>query len=217
MSTTHGQLAWLGDDKVARCVDCHRGHDTHKIDDAKSMVSEQNQLETCRECHEDANEKIIGYHPHGNTIEFDKYPSMYIVGKLMVGIVVLVLIFFYTHSVLWFYREYKNRVVKWYVMDSRSVPVHVKPEKKHSDKHFQRFSVWWRLNHWALALSVMTLTLTGMSVMYPDTSWAVMLVAAAGRSAGVWPYPSHRRGDFPAVRIWSRHSGDEAFTGQKRF
>ena len=65
-------------------------------------------------------------------------------------------------------------------MDSRSFPVHVKPEKKHSKKHFQRFSWYWRLNHWALALSVMTLTLTGMAVMYPDTDWAIAVVSAIG-------------------------------------
>ena len=180
MSTTHGQLAWLGNDKVARCVDCHRGHDTHKIDDPKSMVSPQNRLETCKECHEDAGDGIVEYRPHGNTSDFEKYPAMFVVGKFMVGIVIIVLIFFYAHSILWFIREYKERTVVWYTDNSRSIPVHVKPEKPHSDKHFQRFSWYWRLNHWALALSVMTLTFTGMAVMYPDTDWAVAVVNAIG-------------------------------------
>ncbi|MCW8955566.1 MAG: cytochrome c3 family protein, partial [Gammaproteobacteria bacterium] len=180
MLTTHGQLAWLGNDKVAKCVDCHRGHDTRKADDPESKVSNQNRLQTCRECHEDAGEKIIQYHPHGNTSNFDKYPSMFVVGKLMVGIVIAVLIFFYSHSLLWFFREYKERAIVWYTQDSRSIPVHVKPERPPSDKHFQRFSWYWRLNHWALALSVMTLTLTGMAVMYPDTDWAINIINAVG-------------------------------------
>ena len=183
MSTTHGQLAWLGNKEVARCVDCHRGHDTHKIDDPQSMVSTQNKLETCRECHKDAGEGIVQYRAHGNTSDFEKYPGMYIVGKFMVGIVILVLIFFYTHSLLWFIREYKERTVVWYTDNSRSIPVHVKPEKPHSDKHFQRFSWYWRLNHWALALSVMTLTLTGMAVMYADTEWAIKAINAVGGPA----------------------------------
>ncbi|MDT8453465.1 MAG: cytochrome b/b6 domain-containing protein [Gammaproteobacteria bacterium] len=182
MFTTHGQLAWLGNEKVPRCVDCHRGHDTHKITDADSKVSAQNRLATCRECHEDADASIVQYHPHGNTSDFDKYPSMFIVGKFMVGIVIAVLIFFYSHSVLWFIREYKERTVVWYRNNSRSVPVHVKPERPKSDKHFQRFSWYWRLNHWALALSVMTLTLTGMAVMYPETDWALNAINAFGGS-----------------------------------
>ncbi|VAW60264.1 hypothetical protein MNBD_GAMMA11-2368 [hydrothermal vent metagenome] len=180
MSTTHGQLAWLGNEKVARCIDCHQGHNTQKIDSPESMISDINILETCKECHKDANEKITQYHPHGNTSDFERYPAMFIVGKFMVGIVILVLIFFYTHSVLWFIREYKERSIVWYTENSRSMPVHVKPEKPHSDVHFQRFSLYWRLNHWALALSVMTLTLTGMAVMYPDTDWAIGLVNLFG-------------------------------------
>lgn len=180
MSTTHGQLAWLGNDKVARCVDCHRGHDTHKINDPASMVSTQNRLETCRECHKDAGKKIIQYNPHGNTSDFDKYPLMFVVGKFMVGIVIVVLIFFYSHSLLWFIREYKERTIVWYTGNSMSVPVHVKPEKPHSGQHFQRFTWYWRLNHWALALSVMILTLTGMMVMYPDTDWAVNVINVVG-------------------------------------
>ncbi len=180
MSTTHGQLAWLGNDKVARCIDCHNGHQTHKTDDPLSKVSEKNRLETCKECHKDAGDKIIQYHPHGNTTDFDKYPSMYIIGKFMVWVVVLVLIFFYSHSILWFIREYKERNIIWYTENSRSIPVHVKPKKFNSGIHFQRFNIWWRLNHWALALSVMTLTLTGMAVMYPDTDWAVKVINAVG-------------------------------------
>ncbi len=180
MSTTHGQLAWLGNEKVARCIDCHRGHDTQKISSPESMISDSNILNTCKECHKNANKKITQYHPHGNTSDFEKYPAMYVVGKLMVGIVILVLIFFYTHSILWFIREYKERSIIWYTENSRSMPVHVKPEKPHSNVHFQRFSLYWRLNHWALALSVMTLTLTGMAVMYPDTDWATGLVNLLG-------------------------------------
>ena len=182
MSTTHGQLAWLGNEKVAKCVDCHGGHDTRKADDPESKVSMQNRLETCRECHEDAGEKIIQYHPHGNTSDFDKYPAMFVVGKFMVIVVIAVLIFFYSHSILWFIREYKERTVVWYTNNSRSVPVHVKPEKPDSGVHFQRFTWYWRLNHWALALSVMTLTLTGMAVMYPDTEWAVKVIEVVGGS-----------------------------------
>ncbi|MFV2055204.1 MAG: cytochrome c3 family protein, partial [Thiohalomonadales bacterium] len=52
MSTTHGQLAWLGNKEVPRCIDCHRGHDTQKISNTLSMVSNTNILKTCRECHE---------------------------------------------------------------------------------------------------------------------------------------------------------------------
>lgn len=180
MSTTHGQLAWLGGKDIARCVDCHKGHNTHKTDDPASMVSQINLLKTCQECHKDANEDITQYRPHGNTAEFDKYPYMYMTGKLMITIVVIVLIFFYSHSMLWFYREYKLRTIKWYTHNSTSTPVRIKPEKKPSEIHFQRFKWYWRVNHWILALSVMILTLTGMSVLYADTNWSMNIMHALG-------------------------------------
>ncbi len=180
MSTTHGQLAWLGNKDVPRCVDCHRGHDTRALDDPESKVSTQNRLETCRECHKDASAAIVKYKAHGNTSDFERYPLMWITGKFMILIVILVLIFFYSHSMLWFYREYMLRVIATSTTDSMTVRYRIKPPKKHSDKHFLRFAWYWRLNHWALALSVMTLVFTGMAVMYPDTKWAVSVVAAVG-------------------------------------
>lgn len=183
MSTTHGQLAWLGKDKIARCVSCHTGHKIHKKDNPASMVSDENRLETCQECHKDADENILKYRPHGNTTEFDKYPFMYITGKLMITIVIITLLFFYSHSMLWFYREYKSRVVEWHTVKSRSIPHRVKPEKKHSDKHFERFKWYWRLNHWVLVLTVMVLTLTGMSVLYADSEWAMKVTYAFGGPA----------------------------------
>ncbi len=180
MATTHGQLAWHGNKNVPRCVDCHRGHDTRKIDDPASKVSKQNRLKTCRECHKDAGAGIISYKAHGNTHDFKRYPGMYVTGKIMIYIVVAVLIFFYSHSMLWFYREYKSRVFATSTSDSLTVRYRVKPKKKHSDVHFKRFAWYWRVNHWLLAISVMTLVFTGMAVMYADTAWAVAVVKAVG-------------------------------------
>ncbi len=180
MATTHGQLAWHGNKKVPRCVDCHRGHDTRAIDDPESKVSDHNRLETCRECHEDAAPAIVSYKSHGNTNDFERYPAMFVTGKIMIYIVVGVLIFFYSHSMLWFYREYKSRVFATSTKDSMTVRYRVKPKKKHSDVHFQRFAWYWRANHWLLVVSVMILVFTGMAVMYADTNWAVAVVKAVG-------------------------------------
>jgi len=180
LATTHGALAWLGSEKAARCASCHRPHATHAIDDPLSLVSEENKLDTCRECHEKANGNFIQYRVHGNTHDYEKYPYMWLTAKIMVGIVLFVLIFFYLHSMLWFYREIQSRVIEWRVVDSRRYPFRVKRPHKKSDRHFRRFSWQWRLNHWAVALSVMTLVFTGMSVMYANSPWAVWVVEKAG-------------------------------------
>jgi cytochrome b subunit of formate dehydrogenase len=180
MNTAHGKLAWLGSGDAAKCSNCHETHATHKVADTASKVSSENRLETCRKCHEDATENFIEYRVHGNTHDYEQYPFMWVVAKFMVGIVILVLIFFYTHSMLWFYREAANRVVVWRTHNSSTYRVRVKKEKKPSEQHFRRFSWQWRMNHWFLATSVMTLVFTGMSVMYADGSWAVDAVAMVG-------------------------------------
>ncbi|MCP4701845.1 MAG: cytochrome C [Gammaproteobacteria bacterium] len=180
MFTTHGQLAWLGNKKAAKCSDCHQAHTTHKADDPEALISEKNRLGTCRKCHENAEENFTEFHAHGNVHDYKNYPELWWTGRIMAGVVLVVLVFFYTHSMLWFHREIKSRPITWITIDSKSYPVRTKKEKHRSGQHFRRFSWGWRLNHWALALSVMTLVFTGMTVMYPGAFWASMAVELSG-------------------------------------
>jgi len=180
MATTHGQLAWLGYQEVARCADCHRPHDTHKVTDTDAKISADNILTTCRECHKNAQASFTLFRAHADLNDYQRNPELWWLGRIMVGIVIGVLIFFYTHSMLWFIRELKSRPVSWVTVDGKSYPVRAKRVKHCSDQHFCRFSWYWRANHWALALSVMVLVFTGMSVMYPNTSWAMNAIWFVG-------------------------------------
>jgi cytochrome b subunit of formate dehydrogenase len=47
-------------------------------------------------------------------------------------------------------------------------------------KQYQRFGPVWRLAHLVFALSVMTLVLTGMTVLFPETAWAKAVAGAFG-------------------------------------
>jgi len=173
MGSLHGKLAWHGDTRVPKCFACHTGHSIQRVSDIASPVNIENRLQTCQQCHDNANEQLIKYKPHGSTDNFEKYPLLWLFGKGMAVLIVSVLVFFYLHSMLWFYRESQER--KKHARDTGQ-----RPRKHHSGRHFQRFSLIWRLNHWLLALSVMTLVLTGMTVMFPDAPWATWLVAAIG-------------------------------------
>jgi len=183
-ATTHGQLAWLGDKDVAQCKDCHDAHSTHKVDSPAAKVSEENILETCQECHEDAGEDFVHFRAHADIGDFDRNPELWWLGRVMIGIIILTLLFFYTHSMLWFWREIKSRPYEWVTVDGKRFRVRAKRIKHHSGKNFRRFSWQWRLNHWALALSVMTLTLTGMVVMFPETAWAMFIIKLLGGPTG---------------------------------
>jgi cytochrome b subunit of formate dehydrogenase len=93
----------------------------------------------------------------------------------MIALLAGVFAFFWTHSALWFYREYRDR------KEGRSVQhvaMHGLPQVE--GRHYQRFGGAWRIAHLAFALSVMTLVLTGMSVLFAESAWAPAFMKQIG-------------------------------------
>jgi len=182
LGTYHGQVTTLGYAYTAKCFDCHGNHGIQRVNDPKSTVYPDNRLKTCQKCHKDASAGFVTFNPHGNTHDFDRYPYMWVASKFMIALLAGVFLFFWSHSALWFYREYKDR------KEGKSRP-HVLMEDmpQAQGKHYRRFGVIWRIAHLAFAISVMMLVLTGMAVFYADTSWAKIIMSAFGspRVAGI--------------------------------
>jgi len=174
-NTYHGQVTTLGYTYAASCFDCHGNHDIQRVSHPRSTVHANNRLQTCQTCHKDATRGFITFQPHANTHDYSRYPTMWIASKFMIALLLGVFAFFWTHSALWFYREYRDR------RDGKSVP-HVTagalPQPR--GKHFSRFGPVWRIAHLVFALSVMLLVLTGMAVLYAETGWAKFIVGALG-------------------------------------
>lgn len=182
MGTYHGQVNRLGYTYTAKCFDCHGAHDIKRVADPASQVHMDNRLQTCHKCHKDATQGFIGYHPHGNTHDFQRFPYMWIAAKFMMALVLGVFAFFWTHSALWFYREYRDRQEgkhRAYVLIDQL------PEG--GKEYIRRFNGPWRLVHLLLALAVMTLVLTGTTVLYADSFWAptVMKMLGGTKTAAV--------------------------------
>ena len=176
MWTYHGQINKLGYAHTAKCFDCHGSHRIQRVDSLQSSVHPSNRLQTCQKCHENATEGFITFYPHGNTHDYEKYPGMWIASKFMILLLAGVFTFFWTHAALWFYREYKDR------QEGKNRP-HVETDKlpeQYRGKHFRRFTAGWRLLHLLLALGVMILVLTGMTVMYAESFWAPTVMKMIG-------------------------------------
>ena len=182
LGTYHGQVNRLGYAYTAKCFDCHGNHGIQRVNDPKSTMYPDNRLKTCQKCHKDATGGFVTFNPHGNTHDFDRYPNMWVVSKFMIALLAGVFLFFWSHSALWFYREYKDR------QEGKSRP-HVVKEGLPAvqEKYYQRFKPLWRIAHLAFALSVMMLVLTGMAVFYAETSWAKIIMKAFGspHAAGI--------------------------------
>ena len=174
-NTYHGQVSTLGYAYTATCFDCHGNHGIQRVSHPQSTVHPNNRLKTCQKCHAGATAGFVTFQPHASTHDFNRYPYMWIVSKFMIALIAGVFLFFWTHCVLWFYREYKER-------KEGKVRPHVltdgMPQLK--GKYFRRFRPVWTVAHLFFALSLMILSLTGMAAFYAETAWAQFIVKALG-------------------------------------
>jgi len=176
-NTYHGQVNRLGYAHTAKCFDCHGSHTVQRAADPKSSVHPDKRVQTCQKCHKDATKGFATFEPHGTADNFGRYPYIWIASKFMLQLLFGTFAFFWTHTALWFYREYKDR-------KQRKTRPHVLaealPEGAGGSKYYQRFPLIWRIAHLTFALTLMILTLTGMSVFYADTAWAPVVMNALG-------------------------------------
>ncbi|MGD2076202.1 MAG: cytochrome c3 family protein [Gammaproteobacteria bacterium] len=178
--TYHGQINTLGYAYTAKCFDCHGSHDILSVSNPQSKVHPNNRLETCRECHDGdevpyATKGFLTFGPHANTHDFDRYPQLYVAAKFMHGLLLFVFTYFWAHSLLWWYREYRDRKA------GKGHP-HIRTDDalQGEVRQIRRFGPIWRLGHLLFAISVMVLILTGMTVFYSYTAWAPVVVDAFG-------------------------------------
>jgi cytochrome b subunit of formate dehydrogenase len=174
IQTYHGQVHRLGYAYTAKCSDCHSGHNVQRVSDPASRVHPNNRLATCQQCHKNATAGFVSFQPHATSHDFERYPQVWIATKFMVALLIGVFVFFWTHTALWFYREWRDR--KEGKTSPHVVGLHLHPQ----GKQFQRFAPMWRLAHLIFAVSVMTLVLTGMAVFFAEMPWAQFAVRMFG-------------------------------------
>ncbi len=195
--TYHGKVTRLGYGETAKCYDCHGSHGIKRVNDPGSSMYIDNRLKTCQTCHPGATQGYTTFQPHGTTKDFEKYPEMWLASKGMIGLLLGTFAFFWLHSALWFYREYQDRK---HGKDRPHILTEDLPEGK---THFRRFTRWWRLAHLVGALSIMTLALTGLTVLFADSSWAPVVMEMLGgpKSAGI----IHRIGAIGFMGVFFIH------------
>jgi hypothetical protein len=174
MSSYHGQVNRLGYTNTAKCYDCHGSHDLAAVDDPASKVHLDNRLETCNTCHEDAPEGFLGFHAHGNADDFERYPGIWLTAKFMTALIIVVFLFFWTHVMLWFYREFRDRQQGKGYFAPHGI------QAAEDQVYFRRFTAAWRVIHLLFAVSTMTLVLTGSTLLFSHTEWAVFVIGMLG-------------------------------------
>jgi hypothetical protein len=169
-ATYHGKIATLGYDTTAKCFNCHGSHEIEPSSNPEALMNVANRLDTCRECHGKkgvipAAAGFASFAPHGTAGDYHAFPQIWIADQIMTQLLLGTFAFFWLHTLLWFYREYKERKQR---LSQPHVRIDLPPVPAGLEgKHFQRFSATWRIAHLIFALSLMVLTLTGIPLFYP--------------------------------------------------
>jgi cytochrome b subunit of formate dehydrogenase len=173
MGTYHGQVNTLGFAYTAKCFDCHGSHDIKRVNDPASSVHPNNRLQTCQKCHLDATAGFVKFQPHANDKNFARYPLVWLASKFMLLLLAGVFSFFWMHSALWYFRELRDH------QQQKNRP-HVRTDalKGNGDEpvvYYRRWPAIWRIAHLCFAICVIMLVLTGMTLLFADTTWAPII------------------------------------------
>ena len=168
LDTYHGQVNKLGFTYTAKCFNCHGSHGIKRVNDPQSSVYPANRLQTCQNCHLGATQGFLTFQPHANTHDFARYPYTFTASKFMLLLLIGVFGFFWTHSALWYFREWRDHqqgharahVTIWNLPENEKVVF------------FRRWPALWRTAHLCFALATITLVFTGMTLFDANSIWA---------------------------------------------
>ena len=172
LETYHGKAYTLGYLKSAKCSDCHGAHSIYNSSNPKSSISSQNIVETCKQCHPDANARFTGYLTHATHHDKTKYPILYYTFWGMTSLLIGVFGFFGLHLLLWLPRSIQG----------------IRQKRKHRETlgpkyYIKRFNTGQRMTHLFVIISFLLLALTGMMLKFAGMPWASMACRSIGRGS----------------------------------
>jgi len=160
LNSYHGKVARLGSEKSAKCVNCHGSHEMLNVDNPASPLHTDNIQKTCAECHTDVNANFVGFIPHANHYDQEKYPKLFYSFWGMTGLLLLVFVAFGIHTFLWFTRSLLERA------KMKKEKLIIIPQG--DEKHVRRFTLSQTVIHLMIIVSFLSLALTGMSLKFPE-------------------------------------------------
>lgn len=108
--TFHGKVSKLGSLRTAKCYDCHGSHEILPPSNPASLLSRENVVATCAQCHPDSNPRFAGYLTHATHTDREAYPGLYYTFWFMTALLVSVFAFFGLHTLMWFPRALRDRL-----------------------------------------------------------------------------------------------------------
>ena len=166
----HGQITGLGFTRNAKCVNCHGAHAIQPSGNPASLTSVEKRLGTCQQCHTTAQKNFIGFSPHLDHSNKEKFPVESAIFGVMGALLINVFLLFSVHTLLWFIRAMFEKLKK-------EAPPHL---GNPSGRYFLRFNFYQRITHFLIFTSFVTLSVTGLPLKFHDYAWAKMLAHLLG-------------------------------------
>lgn len=166
--TFHGKVSRLGDLGAAKCHDCHGTHGILPADHSASMLSSDNIVATCGNCHEGSHRQFTGYLAHATHNDRERWPwlfwTFWAMTSLLVGTMSVALL----HTLLFWVRLMADR--KEWKAHQKAIR-----EGRGDLRLYRRFDRYTRTLHMLMVVSFLTLALTGMMLKFSDSGWAATL------------------------------------------
>lgn len=163
----HGLAVKAGSKEAANCASCHGYHDILPSSDPKSRVNKKNLAITCGACHPGANENFAVGAVHVTTTSDSNDELISFVSNLYVILIVVTIGGMFAHNALDFIKKSKRRL--------RHRRYGIVGEEELGRGLYLRMTLSERLQHGTLALSFITLVITGFMLRYPDAWWVVSI------------------------------------------
>ncbi len=193
--TFHGKVSRLGEERAAKCYDCHGTHEILPTSNPASMLSRRNIIETCSQCHRGVNRRFTGYLTHATHHDPDQYPFLFWTFWAMTALLIGTLGFAILHTLAWLFRLWRSPE-KW----------RVRPVLRPGEKVYERFNRFQRTLHLVMLLSFFTLALTGMALKFSHMGWAQGFARALGGFATTGIL--HRLGAVALIAVFLIHLWD---------
>ncbi|HSJ14729.1 MAG TPA: hypothetical protein VK939_09940 [Longimicrobiales bacterium] len=105
----HGKATALGSKVAASCADCHGAHGIRPSTETASRTHPDNLVATCGECHTHARAAFVRYDTHPEPLNRARNPWIFYAFVFMNSVLVMTLIVFGLHTLLWWIRIVLDR------------------------------------------------------------------------------------------------------------
>lgn len=139
--------------RAATCVSCHTAHRVLPASDSTASISAANVVETCRQCHGEADARFAASYTHEKA-SITANPVNRLIRAVYIGLIVVLIGGMVLHNLI---------IMNYFMMKRRK-------EQQHAEM-LLRFDRQQIVQHLVLTLTFVLLVITGFALRFPDVWW----------------------------------------------